>query len=326
MRVLPLEALSLESDCVRWLKDLGLSTCGDLQDLPRRGLGTRLGLRTKDVMQLLSGEDLAPLDAWRPPEVPEERVELEWGASSVEALGFVTRALCDRLAARLEGRAGAAMRVGLVLALDRALLSEGAIPVSAFELALPVPIARASDLFAVVRARLEHLELAAPVLAVTLRALEIAPVKPRSLDLLAPEPKIERALSPLVAELAADLGGANVGTLALVDAWSPEDRTRLVAFGAPRASRATLPTSALVTSAIEPSRLVQPVRMPPDAFEEGTLLLRLEAVEWWRGSVQSRDFCAAWDGAALAWIELRAANEANQANQANQAWLRGWID
>ena len=73
-------------------------------------------------MQLLSGEDRAPLDAWRPPEVPEERTELEWGASSVEALAFVTRALCDRLAARLEGRAMAAARVGLVLGLDRALL------------------------------------------------------------------------------------------------------------------------------------------------------------------------------------------------------------
>ncbi len=328
MRVLPLEALSLENDCVRWLKDLGLSTCGDLQNLPRRGLGTRIGLRTKDVMQLLHGEDLTPLDAWRPPEVPEERVELEWGASSVEALGFVTRALCDRLAARLEGRAVAAMRVGLVLTLDRALLCEGAAHTSAFELALPVPIARASDLFSVVRARLEHLELAAPVLAVTLRALEIAPVKPRSLDLLAPEPKVERALSPLVAELAADLGGTNIGMLSLVDAWSPQERTRLVPFGAPGS---TLPTSALVTSAIEPSRLVQPFRTSSDAFDDATLLLRLEAVEWWRGSAQRSDFCAAWDGSALAWIELRAPNDVTPNNVTpnnvtHQTWLRGWID
>jgi protein ImuB len=316
MRVLPIEALSLESDCIRWLKDLGLLTCGDLQRLSRPGLGTRLGIRAKDVMQLLNGEDLAPLDAWRPSEVPEERIELEWGATSVEALGFLTRALCDRLVARLEGRAMASTRIGLVLVLDRALLCEGAAHVSAFELALPVPLARASDLFAVIRARLEHLELPAPVLAVTLRALEIAPMKPRSLDLLEPEPRAERTLSPLVAELAADLGGASVGTLSLVDAWLPEERTRLLPFGA---SAASLPISGLVMSAMEPSRLVQPTRMPPEAFKEATLLHRLEAVEWWRRSAQSSDFCAAWDGSALAWVELRTDDK-------TETWLRGWID
>jgi protein ImuB len=247
--------------------------------------------------------------------VPEERIELEWGASSVEALAFVTKALCDRLAARLEGRAVAVMRVALLLALDRGLLSEGAPHVLVLDLALPVPIARAVDLFAVVRARLEHLELSAPVLAVTLRALEVASAKPRSLDLLAPEPKVDRALSPLVAELTADLGGANVGTLTLVDTWSPDGRTRLMPFGASRATGA-LPIRALVTSAIEPSRLVHPIRMPANAFDAAPIM-RIDAIEWWRGVAPRRDFFAAWDGAALAWVELSTSGE---------TLLRGWID
>jgi len=211
MRALPVEALGLEGEDVVWMRDLGLRTCGDLQKLPRRSLGARLGARTKDVMQLLGGEDRAPLDAWRPPEVPEERAELEWGASSVEALAFVAKALCDRLAARLEGRAVAAARVGLVLGLDRGLLGESAPPSLAIEVALPVPIVRAADLFAVVRARLERIDLPAPVLAVTLRALELSSSRPRALDLLAPEPRAERALTPLVAELTADLGGRQRG-------------------------------------------------------------------------------------------------------------------
>jgi protein ImuB len=314
MRALPLEALSLEADCIQWLRDLGLSTCGDLQSLPRRGLGMRLGARTKDVMQLLSGEDLAPLDAWRPPEVPEERIELEWGASSVEALTFVTKALCDRLAARLEGRAMAVMRVGLMLALDRALLSEGDPPYSLLDLALPVPIARAVDLFAVVRARLEHVELPAPVMAVTLRALEVASANPHSLDLLVPEPKADRALLPLVAELAADFGGSCVGTLTLVDTWSLDERTRLVPFGVAATTKA-LPISALVTSAIEPSRLVPPLRLPSGAFSEP--LMRLDSIEWWRGGGSRSDFHAEWDGTALAWVEVSASGK---------TLLRGWID
>jgi protein ImuB len=346
MRALPVEALGMggeDESLAVWFRDLGLRTCGDLQDLPRRSLGTRLGGRTKDVMHLLGGEDRAPLDAWRPPEVPEERAELEWGASSVEALAFVTKALCDRLAARLEGRAMAAARVGLVLDLDRALLGEGASPSLGIDVTLPVPIVRAADLLAVIRTRLERLELPAPVLAVTLRALELSTSRPHALDLLAPEPKAERTLTPLVAELTADLGPACVGTLALADSWSPDERTRLMPFGAkssdpPHVSvgAADVPFS-LVTSAIEPSRLVhssRPISRPLDSFEEPTLLARLEAVEWWRRRSTRRDFYAAWDGAGLAWVEVRSAETprafageegAGEAGM-KESWIRGWID
>ncbi len=341
MRALPIEALGLEDEdgsLVVWMKDLGLRTCGDLQKLPRRSLGTRLGARTKDVMQLLSGEDRAPLDAWRPPEVPEERTELEWGASSVESLTFVARVLCDRLASRLEGRAMAAARIGLVLVLDRALVGDGASPSLAIEVTLPVPIVRAADLFAVVRTRLERVDLPAPVLAVTLRALELSSARARALDLLAAEPKADRALPPLVAELTADLGPTSVGTLALADNWSPDERTRLVPFGAakpagiPAAGAADIPSS-LVTPAIEPSRLVhasRPLSRPLHSFEGMALLGRLEAVEWWRQFVPRRDFCAAWDGIGLAWVEVRSATERASSESREPAekecWVRGWID
>jgi protein ImuB len=347
MRALPVEALGLEGEdesLAVWFRDLGLRTCGDLQSLPRRSLGTRLGARTKDVMHLLGGEDRAPLDAWRPPEVPEERAELEWGASSVEALAFVTKALCDRLAARLEGRAMAAARVGLVLGLDRALLDEGASPSLGIDVTLPVPIVRAADLFAVVRTRLERLELPAPVLSVTLRALELSTSRPRALDLLAPEPKAARTLTPLVAELTADLGAASVGTLALADSWSPDERTRLMPFGA--SSSSDLPHAAvgaadvpfsLLTSAIEPSRLVHSSRSisrPLDSFGGPAFLARFETVEWWRRRSIRRDFYAAWDGAGLAWVEVRSAETPRGAvagegageSEAKECWVRGWID
>src|SRR5580658_6930235 len=124
VRVLPIAALALDEDMSRWLTDLGLYTCGDLQKLPRDALGIRLGARVHDVMQLLDGVDQAPLDAWRPAEVPEERIEFEWGVSSVEALVFVMKTLCDRLSSRLEGRAMAATRVEIVFGLDRALCKD----------------------------------------------------------------------------------------------------------------------------------------------------------------------------------------------------------
>jgi protein ImuB len=325
MRALPVAALGLDDDVAAWLTDLGLRSCGDLQRLPRRSLGTRLGARAHDVMQLLDGEDRAPLDAWRPPEIPEERVELEWGIGSVEALAFVVKSLCDRLAARLEGRAMAAARLELLLGLDRGVYraagaaGEGT---SALAIALPTPVARAADLLAVVRARLEHHALAAPVLRVTLRAPELARPVRRTLDLLSPEPKADRALPRLVGELAAELGPERVGTLALADTWIPDERTLLVPYGAPSPVAAHVPT----TSALEPTRLVPPVRVVEEACSDIEPLARIEGVAWWRtGSrhtAERRDIVAAWmpRHAALAWVELRSAPHMETLT------LRGWVD
>jgi protein ImuB len=327
MSGLPVRALGLDDDVQSWLSDLGLRTCGDLQKLPRRALGTRLGARAHDVFQRLDGEDNTPLDAWRPAETPEERIELEWGAQSIEALAFVTSTLCERLAARLEGRAMAAARVEIVLGLDRALCN-GALPESVLAVVLPAPIARGKELFAVVRARLERHTLAAPVLMVALRALELVPAPARTRDLLSPEPRAERALPPLVAELAAEFGHERVGTLALVDTWAIDERSRLIRVplsrsGSMRGAGPLLPKppirkiSSLVTSALEPTRVVPPVRVPHGALVDPVLLSRVEDVEWWRRSMGRRDVVAAWFSGALAWLEM---------DDSAHVQLRGWVD
>jgi protein ImuB len=329
MRALPIVALALDDDVTRWLRDLGLRLCGDLQTLPRRSLGTRLGARAHDVMQRLDGEDRAPLDAWRPPEVPEERVELEWGAESTEALAFVLKTLCDRLAARLHGRAMAAARLELVLTLDRALCESSsgldqapAKPetcrphLSTLTVVLPAPLARAADLLAVLRVRLERHTLAAPVLAVTLRAPELARAPGRTLDMLEPEPRAALALPRLVAELAAELGAPRVGVLALTDTWSPDERTRLVPYGASPAS----PHHAMGTSVLEPSRLVEPSHTSFEELASVHPLARYEATEWWRRAPRRRDLAAAWiestGQGALAWVELGE----------DDVLVRGWVD
>ena len=336
MRALPIAALALGNDVSSWLRNLGLLVCGDLQRLPRPGLGTRLGSRTHDVMQLLEGIDDAPLDAWRPPDVPEERLDLDWGATSIESLSFVAKTLCDRLAARLEGRKMSAGRLELCLTLDRALLSDSRSFVSTFAIPLPIPIARAADLLAVVRARLEHVSLPAPVLAAALRASQLTCIPARNLDLLSPESKTDRALPRLVAELGAELGLSLVGTLALVDTWVPHKRTRLLPFNRERFSLSISGSARtrrvqahslrkLVTSALEPSRLVAPSCVDPQTLAEILPVIRIEAIEWWRFAKYRAgegvyDLAIAWvdskRGGALAWIELHDGN----------ALLRGWID
>jgi protein ImuB len=341
--ILPLAALRLDDDVVAWLTHLGLRTCGDLQKISRRALGTRLGGRAYDVMPMLAGEDFAPLEAWRPPPVPEERIDLDWAASSVESITFVTKTLCDRLAVRLEGRAMAASRIEIVLTLEPPRSGDAGCQ-SILEFVLPAPVARASDLLAVARFRLEREVLAAPVVAVTLRAPDLAVSVPRTIDLLTPEPKADRALPRLVAELAADLGAANVGTLDLNDTWVPDERTRLVPFGVPR-GLGHAGRHALVTSAIEPSRLVGPVRVPSEGLADLDLLARIDAVQWWRRGPGRRDLAAVWlkvdpsgrYGSALAWVEI--ASPSGQVTPGKQgeprpsgrridedATLRGWFD
>jgi protein ImuB len=324
MRLLPLAALGLDDEIRQWLLDLGLRTCGQLQKLPRRALGVRLGARTHDVMQLLDGEDFAPLDAWRPPAIPEERIELEWGVSSVEALGFVIKKLCDRISTRLEGRATATSRFELVFTLDRALCKTAANS-STLELALPVPIWRAADLLAVARARLERHTLEATVLAVTFRATGLERTTSHTLDLLSEEPKAKLALPRLTAEITAEFGDGCVGTLALSDTWIPSDRTYLLPFGAERPK----PRHGLVTSALEPTRLVPSFRLErEEVVGRAQCLARIEAVQWWRRGVERRDLVAAFlpveshaRTKGLAWIELHY-----RKGDAGDAQLRGWID
>lgn len=351
VRSLPLSVLDLADDVVTWLSDLGFRTCGDLQKLPRNALGTRLGARARDVLQMLDGDDRSPLDAWRPPQVPEERIELEWGISSIDALAFVTKTLCNRLAARLEGRAMAAARIELVLGLDPALC-EGSSSSSTLEIELPSPITRADDLHAVVRARLDRKTLSAPVLSATLRAPALERISSRTLDLLTPEPRAVRALPRLVAELAAYLEPANVGTLELVDTWVPYERTRLVPFGVSSASNHAISHS-LITSALEPSRLVPPFEVPLASLIPVEVLARVEAIEWWRRGFARHDMAAAWTAVgsefgkipssrradelhvepraraletttrALAWVEL--ASQSDKPTEVRVS-IRGWID
>jgi protein ImuB len=317
LAALPIQALDLDGDTTGWLASVGMRTAGDLQRLPRVSLGTRLGPRAVEVMQLLDGEDRAPLTPYLPPPVPEERAELEYGVEAGEAIVFVVKALCDRLAPRLEGRGVAAARIELALSFDRALLDPGKPAVDRLAVSFPVPIARGGEMLRVLRARLDGYVVPAPVLAVTLRAVELASAPARPLHLFTPEAKAERALPGLVAELVAELGNERVGVLELCDSWVPEARVRLVPATIERAPAAV--SSAGWASSGEPSRLLA-APMSVGALESPLLLARFEAVEWWRRGVRALDYVAAWDARVqgVAWVEVDRATRG--------ASLRGWMD
>ncbi len=346
---LPVAALPLPPEDVRWLAKIGVRTIQELRELPPQGLGARLGARAREVMALAAGDDRAPLTPYVPPEVPEEATELEYGIEGTQALTFVAKTLTDRLATRLQGRAVAASRLELELRLDAAMLRDrrDAAAASAVDEAmretdpgepsrddvtivaidLPAPLARASDLLAALRPKIERLVLDAPVLGARLRAPVLVHQRALPLSLFEPQPKAERALPRLVAELTADLGPEAVSTLVLGDSWIPEDRSKLVAFGTAEketggrsgGAKRRLPRH-LLSSVPEPTRLLaEPEPVSREGVRVTRHLSRLESVEWWKeppsdrpsGSVRrALDYVHAWTDEGAAWVEIDRATGA----------------
>ena len=342
---LPVSALPLGADDVRWLAKIGVRTITELRALPRAALASRLGARAPVVLSLAEGEDRAPLAPYVPPEIPEEAAVFEYGVEGSEALTFVAKTLADRLAARLAGRAVAASRIELDLTLDVALLRDegdgsGAAGgakserIQRIAIDLPQPLSGASDLLAALRPKIERAVLRAPVLGAKLRAPSLVHKPQAALSLFEPQPKAAQALPRLVAELAADLGEEAVGKLSLGDAWSPEDRSRFVRLDVKTAATAPRPQAGadvngrrrrhMLSSVPEPTRLLsQPMAVPREAVKVVRHLSRIEAVDWWKhlpgeGPKKGVDYVYAWVDEGAAWVEIDRASGA--------ARVRGWFD
>ena len=334
---LPTTVLPLSADDVRWLSKVGVRTVAELRALPRSSLAVRLGTQAPVVLTLAEGDDRAPLSPYTPPEIPEEEAQLEYGIEGSDALTFVAKTLADRLAMRLTGRAVAADRIELDLAIDVALLSteeraKESNRIQQIAIDLPAPLSSASDLLAALRPKIERLVLRAPVLSAKLRAPTLVHKRAAALSLFEAQPKAERALPRLVAELASDLGPDAVGKLVLGDAWSPDDRSRFVRLDVAAKAKAkaagtkTKPRHHLVSSVPEPTRiLVSPQPVNREAVKIVRHLSRIEAVEWWKqlpsGSgerLKSVDYVYAWVDDAPAWVELDRHSKA--------ARVRGWFD
>jgi protein ImuB len=325
---LPVGVLPLAEADVRWLTKLGVRSIEDLRALPRSGLASRLGARAPVILSLMDGDDRAPLRPYVPPEIPEEEATLEYGIEGTDALTFVAKTLADRLSARLAGRAVAASRIELELGLDAAMLEDRSNAKERLVCELPAPLSTAGDLLAALRPKLERLALRAPVLSAKLRAPTLVHKPQAALSLFEAQPKAERALPRLVAELAADLGAEAVGTLVLGDSWVPEDRSRFVSLDRARALRSKKKKRHLVSSVPEPTRILpEPEVVPRDAVKVVRHLSRTEALEWWKqmpgsgGAHAPRggiDHVYAWVADAAAWVEIDRRTGATR--------VRGWFD
>jgi protein ImuB len=313
---LPVRALPIDADVLRFLGQLGITTVGDLARLPSAAVAARLGPYAAVAMSLIRGVDDAPLCPYEPPRALEEESTFEEGVESTESLLFVLRGMTSRTGARLKSRGEACAAIDVVIPYDRAIarlrVGERGEKVSDDELALrlhidlPAPLSDAADLFRAIRTKLERSELCAPAVGLRLELSQITIARVVQLDLSRDVAVDPDRLPALLAELSAEIGPERVGTLAIVDAHRPEARSELTP--AEVEGPGSPPPEDAAGGPGEPTRLLlEPVsigRVQQGAVvvidgrryvvERLTFEMRLHAVEWWTSSPVSRDYARAW--------------------------------
>ena len=327
MEALPIGILPLLRDRIVWLNRLGLWTVGDLTKLPVETLPSRLGDHWQLALQLAMGRDDAPLIAYEPPRTPTEDIRWEDPISSVEPLLFALRGMVSRLSARLEGRGEAAHGIELFAPYDASVARLRGVdtarePGLFFRIDLPSALAHKSDLFRVIKSKLEHSQLRAPVTGLVISVAELvhAPKMQLSLDGDASEQIDPRKVAVLLAELSAEIGKENVGVLEVVPVHRPETRTKLAALQdvsgvAKRVRPARTPEKGLSTIADHLSDAEFPIRMLPKPVPFTVLpgdgssvsidhhlftvkrtshFVRFDEVEWWTASPVCRDYVRVW--------------------------------
>ncbi|HVN64711.1 MAG TPA: DNA polymerase Y family protein, partial [Candidatus Binataceae bacterium] len=230
----------LEQTLARW----GIRRLGELAQLDIRAVGSRLGARAVELIRIARGECRTPLIARPAAESFTEAVELEWGVDSLEAMGFVMRAMLERLAERLNLRGMAAGEIMLALDLDGRRRDVRRV-------ALPAPTGEARTLLALIAL---NLEAAPPAAAVEAIRITVEPRAPRAAqaDMFAPPCPAPERLHVTLARLAALCGPGKVGTLMPRNSHLP-DAIELGPFAPPPAA-VSAPVRAQTGAAISAER------------------------------------------------------------------------
>ena len=220
LAALPTGALEISADLAASLTALGIQTAADLARLLDKGAVERLGGEARAVLDALFARP-APLAGIRPPARIVEELDLEHPLDTLEPLSFVLRPMCQRLCVRVRAQR---LRVAEVKLELRTRKRQPLVVAVAF----PSPIHDDKALMRALTVRLERAALEDPVDGVVLEAARLARKGPQQLSLTdGATVKAEDALTGLLAEMAAEIGPARVGCLALTDESLPEKMTRL---------------------------------------------------------------------------------------------------
>ncbi len=286
LEALDLTALELPAEQVALLAGLGLRTLGDCLHLPRAGLARRLGTGFVTTLDQALGRSPDPRPAYQPPPRFESRLELPAEVEHTEALLFAARRLLGALCGQLTAREAGVAELRLVLHHREAATT--------VRLGLLAPSRDEEKLMDLLRERLGRVELAQPVVALTLNAEALLPLPGYSGELF-PGPRAQaEAGAALLERLRARLGVDAVQGLTVVADHRPERAWRAVVPG--EGGALTVPGERPLWLLTEPLHLTEKDGVP---WLDGPLILpkgneRIES-GWWDGLEQCRDYLIARD-------------------------------
>ncbi|MEO8217933.1 MAG: DNA polymerase Y family protein [Acidobacteriota bacterium] len=211
---LPLARLTPELEAAEMLQRWGLSSIGELAQLPEREVAARLGESGRDLHWAARGIDPQPLQPRQPLPEFREGMDLEWPLVSLEPFVFVANAALDRLTKRMELQGFACTRLELTLRLEPDGFHSRAID-------LPAPTRDVKTLLTLTKLDLEANPPGAPVAGFLFVA---HPDRPRraQLSLFGPAALSPDKVATTIARIASMVGADRVGTPGVVNGHAPE--------------------------------------------------------------------------------------------------------
>ena len=287
LEALPVEVTRFDTG---FLRSIGITTIGELLQLPREGLGQRCGARVLEDLDRALGAAPEPRAFFAPPPRFDAKLELPAEVAHAEGLLFGARRLLVQLAGLLAARHEGVRSLTLFLQGDQS---------TAVHVGLASATRDAERLALVLREHLARIALAEPVAALRLEAGGFAPLHGASGALFGDRAGEAEDWARLVERLRARLGQAAVCGLAAQPDHRPEHAWRRVEPGEwdPREAPAPGP---------RPIWLLEPRRLKESEF---TALAGPERIEsgWWDGDDAKRDyFIARLPNAALGWVYREA--------------------
>lgn len=215
IRHLPIGKMTLAPEITSQLHIAGVRTIGSLLELPRAAVAKRFEPEISRFLDRLMGAAADPRPAFRLPEKHAAHYEFEFEVKSTEALLFPLRRMVHEFSGYLRARDTGVQRFTVAFGHRQA-------PTTQVRIGASTPERDMERLFSLVRERLEHTELPAPTVSLSVCADEFAMPTTLQLDLLSRSQQQTEEFSHTIDRLAARLGDENVHGLKLMAEHRPE--------------------------------------------------------------------------------------------------------
>ncbi|MGH8745512.1 MAG: Y-family DNA polymerase, partial [Burkholderiales bacterium] len=294
---LPVAVACDRPDTLGLLRNIGITTIGELHDLPHEGVARRFGQTLLDRLEQALGRIPEPRKFFAPPPCFSTKLELPEEVTHAEGVLFGAR----RLLARLEGLLVA--RQAGVRSFRLILLHRNENP-TVLDVWFASPGREVERVMQLLRERLSACKLTKPIEAIRIEAENFIPLYGETMDLFGGSPVESEAWARLVERLQARLGNEAVHGLGLRPEHRPERAWRALAAGK-QPLRGDKSTQVRPLWLVEPPRRLKEKNGVPHESGPLELLVGPERIEsgWWDDGEIARDyFVARAPNAALLWV------------------------